>query len=110
MPLGLITISGRVTTTLPCVSQGHGPAEKHPPDSQMRLATRVPMPKPIMGKGIARIVEDVEEKKRAMTILMKTQSGKDFEFADRLVSMVAVVRVDVSEYTAKHRPLPENLR
>ena len=64
----------------------------------------------IMGRGVATIVEDVEEKKRAMTILMKTQSGKDFEFNDRLVSMVAVVRVDVSEYTAKHRPLPENLR
>ena len=64
----------------------------------------------IMGRGVAHIIEDVEEKKRAMTILMKTQSGKDFEFNDRLVSMVAVVRVDVSEYTAKHRPLPENLR
>ena len=64
----------------------------------------------IMGRGVATIVEDVEEKKRAMTILMKTQSGKDFEFNDRLVSMVAVVRVDVSEYTAKHRPLPETLR
>ena len=63
----------------------------------------------IMGRGVATIVEDVEEKKRAMTILMKTQSGKDFEFNDRLVSMVAVVRVDVSEYTAKHRPLPERL-
>ncbi len=64
----------------------------------------------IMGRGVAHIVEDVEEKKRAMTILMKTQTGKDFEFVDRLVSMVAVVRVDVAEYTAKHRPLPENLR
>ena len=64
----------------------------------------------VMGRGMATIVEDVEEKKRAMTILMKTQSGKDFEFNDRLVSMVAVVRLDVSEYTAKHRPLPENLR
>ena len=64
----------------------------------------------IMGRGVATIVEDVEEKKRAMTILMKTQTGKDFEFNDRLVSMVAVVRVDVSEYTAKHRPLPEKLR
>ena len=60
----------------------------------------------IMGRGVATIVEDVEEKKQAMTILMKTQTGKDFEFNDRLVSMVAVVRVDVSEYTAKHRPLP----
>ena len=64
----------------------------------------------IMGRGVAHIVEDVEEKKRAMTILMKTQTGKDFAFVDRLVSMVAVVRVDVAEYTAKHRPLPEKLR
>lgn len=64
----------------------------------------------VMGRGEARIVEDVEEKKKAMTILMKTQTGKDFTFDDRLVSIVAVIRVDVSEYTAKHRPIPEKLR
>jgi len=64
----------------------------------------------VMGKGMARIVEDVEEKKKAMTILMKTQTGKDFSFEDRLVSMVAVIRIDVAEYTAKHRPLPEKMR
>ena len=61
----------------------------------------------IMGRGTATIVEDVEEKKRAMTLLMKTQTGKDFTFEDRLVSIVAVIRIDVTEYTAKHRPLPE---
>ena len=64
----------------------------------------------VMGRGEARIVEDVEEKKKAMSILMKTQTGKDFTFEDRLVSIVAVVRIDVSEYTAKYRPVPENLR
>jgi len=64
----------------------------------------------IMGRGTAQIVEDVEEKKQAMTILMKTQTGKDFSFEDRLVSIVAVIRIDVSEYTAKHRPLPEAMR
>ena len=64
----------------------------------------------IMGRGTARIVEDVEEKKKAMAILMKTQTGKDFTFEDRLVSIVAVIRIDVSEYTAKHRPIPEKLR
>ena len=64
----------------------------------------------IMGRGKARIVEDVEEKKQAMSILMKTQTGKDFSFEDRLVSIVAVIRIDVSEYTAKHRPIPERLR
>ena len=64
----------------------------------------------VMGKGIARIVDDVEEKKQAMTILMKTQTGKDFTFEDRLVSIVAVIRIDVEAYTAKHRPIPERLR
>ena len=64
----------------------------------------------VMGKGIARIVDDVEQKKQAMTILMKTQTGKDFLFDDKLVSVVAVIRVDVESYTAKHRPLPEKMR
>ena len=61
----------------------------------------------IMGRGTATLVEDVEEKKRAMSLLMKTQTGKDFTFEDRLVTIVTVIRIDVAEYTAKHRPLPE---
>ena len=64
----------------------------------------------VMGRGKAVIVEDVEEKMKAMSILMKTQTGKDFTFDEKLVSIVAVVRIDVSEYTAKHRPIPEKLR
>ena len=64
----------------------------------------------VMGRGTACIVEDVEEKKRAMSLLMKTQTGKEFSFEDRLVSIVSVIRIDVTEYTAKHRPLPEKLR
>ena len=64
----------------------------------------------VMGRGTARIVEDVEEKKKAMSVLMKTQTGMDFSFEDRLVSIVAVIRIDVSEYTAKQRPVPERLR
>ena len=61
----------------------------------------------IMGSGTATLVDDVEEKKRAMSILMKTQTGGDFTFEDRLVTIVTVIRIDVAEYTAKHRPLPE---
>jgi len=64
----------------------------------------------IMGRGIATIVDDAEEKKQAMSILMKTQTGKDFTFEDRLVSIVAVIRIDATEFTAKHRPLPEAMR
>ena len=64
----------------------------------------------VMGRGVATIVDDVDEKMKAMTVLMKTQTGKDFTFDERLVSIVAVIRIDVEEYTAKHRPLPEKMR
>ena len=64
----------------------------------------------LMGRGTAHIIEDVAEKEQAMTALMKTQTQKDFTFNEKLVSIVAVVRIDVEEYTAKHRPIPERLR
>ncbi len=60
----------------------------------------------IMGRGIAEIVEDVEEKKEALSVLMKTQTEKDFVFEDKMVSFVSVIRIDVAEFTAKHRPAP----
>ena len=64
----------------------------------------------VMGRGVAEIVEDVEQKKEALTILMKSQTGKDFIFTDKLVNIVSVIRISVSDYTAKHRPLPERLQ
>ena len=64
----------------------------------------------LIGRGIAEIVEDVEEKKRALSILMKTQTGKEFIFDDPKASIVSVIKIHVSEYSAKRRPLPEGLR
>ena len=61
----------------------------------------------IMGKGIAEIVEDVEEKKKGLSVLMKTQTQKDFEFEDKMTAFVSVIRIDASQYTAKHRPAPK---
>ena len=61
----------------------------------------------LMGKGIAEIVEDVEIKKNALTYLMKTQTGKDFEFNEKLASVVAIIKIDVSDYTAKYRAVPK---
>ena len=61
----------------------------------------------LMGKGIAEIVEDIETKKSALSILMKTQTGKDFGFEDKMAAVVSIIRIDVSEFTAKHRPAPK---
>lgn len=60
----------------------------------------------LMGRGTAVILQTPQEKMDALTRFMKTQTGKDFTFNERLVSIVSVIRIDVSEYTAKHRPAP----
>ena len=63
----------------------------------------------LMGRGTAVILETAEEKMAALTQFMKTQTGKDFAFNERLVSIVSVVRIDVTEYTAKFRPMPKTM-
>ncbi|MDD3360371.1 MAG: pyridoxamine 5'-phosphate oxidase family protein [Hespellia sp.] len=64
----------------------------------------------VLGKGIAKIVENPQEKMRALTILMKTQTGRDFEFNEKLVSIVNVIEIKVSAYSAKQRPFPEGMK
>ena len=61
----------------------------------------------IMGRGNARILEDVTEKQKALSVLMKTQTDRDFSFAEKMAGVVAIIRIDVSEFTAKHRPVPQ---
>lgn len=61
----------------------------------------------IMGRGTAEIIEDVEEKKLALSVLMKTQTGKDFQFEDKMTTIVSVIKITTAEYTAKHRPAPK---
>ena len=62
----------------------------------------------LMGRGSAVFVEDPEEKMRALEIIMNTQTGRDgFTFDEKLAKVVAIVRIDIAEYTAKKRPLPK---
>ena len=61
----------------------------------------------IMGRGFATIVEDVEEKKHALSLLMKAQTGKDFTFEDKLTTVVSIIKIDTLEFTAKKRPFPK---
>ena len=62
----------------------------------------------VMGKGIAYIKEEAEDKMKYLSLFMKTQTGLDFEFNERLVSAVTLIKIDVTEFTAKHRPKPIN--
>ena len=61
----------------------------------------------IMGTGKISIVEDTNEKIESLKTLMRTQTGvDDFDFDERMVSIVTVMRIDVDKLTAKRRPLP----
>ncbi|MBR6683850.1 MAG: pyridoxamine 5'-phosphate oxidase family protein [Firmicutes bacterium] len=62
----------------------------------------------VMGEGVAEIVEDTELKKEALSIFMKTQTGKDFEFNDKMVSVVSIIKINISKFTAKKRPMPSH--
>lgn len=64
----------------------------------------------LMGRGKAEFVEDVAEKQLALSAIMKAQTGKDFSFEPKMTTIVTIVKVKSSEYTAKHRPVPEKTR
>lgn len=59
----------------------------------------------IMGDGVAEIIDDPQKKIKGLEILMKSMTGKEFEFNERLVSIVNVIKITVDEYTGKRRPL-----
>ena len=65
----------------------------------------------LMGRGLAALVDDPAGKIHALEVIMHTQTGKDFtgHFNDKLASVVSIIRIDVAEYTAKRRPLPEGM-
>lgn len=60
----------------------------------------------VMGRGKAVIVDDadVQEKIKGLQVLMKTQTGRDFDITEKMAGIVSVIRIDVSDFTAKKRP------
>lgn len=59
----------------------------------------------VMCRGKAVIVEDIKEKCNALSALMKTQTGAEYEIDDKMANAVNVIRIDVESYTAKARCL-----
>ena len=57
----------------------------------------------VMGDGTAVIVEDVAEKISGLRLMMKTQSGRDFDITEQMAASVTVLRIDVPYITAKSR-------
>lgn len=55
----------------------------------------------VMCRGTATIVEEVQEKCKALQLLMKTQTGEEHEINEKMSGEVNVIRIDVESYTAK---------
>lgn len=56
----------------------------------------------IIGQGKMEILTDTEEKKHGLHVLMKHNTGKDdWEFADKMVEAVHILKLTVCEMTAK---------
>lgn len=58
--------------------------------------------KSIFGTGGAGLVTDVEEKKKALYLLMKHQAKETFTFTDTMVSSVSVFKIEVKNITGKY--------
>ena len=57
----------------------------------------------VMGDGTVVVVEDVAEKIFGLQLLMKTQTGRDFDISEQMTKSVTVLRIDVPHVTAKSR-------
>ena len=55
----------------------------------------------VIGSGKAVFLDDVEEKKKSLDLIMKQYTGKPFEFEGRMVAGMTIVRIDIEEITGK---------
>lgn len=57
----------------------------------------------LIGSGKACLEEDADEKRKALQVIMKHQTGRDFtDFDEKWVNAVAVIKVELDAYTCKH--------
>jgi hypothetical protein len=57
----------------------------------------------VIGTGTATIVEGQEEKRRGLDVIMRQYSEKSFEYPEKAVERIVVIRVDVEEMRGKRR-------
>jgi uncharacterized protein len=55
----------------------------------------------VVGYGTARFVEDLEEKTRALDIIMAHYSDKKFEFDREILKITVIVEIDITSMTGR---------
>ena len=58
-----------------------------------------------IGRGKAELLEDLDDKTAALNQLMSHQTGKIFEFTEKRIHSVAVIKVVVDQYSAKAKTM-----
>ena len=64
----------------------------------------------VMGRGTAVVLSESADKIDGLTKFMKTQTGKDFTFDEKMVSIVNVIKITSTDFTAKKRPKPMGIK
>ena len=59
----------------------------------------------VIGFGTALFVEDVEEMKKALGVLLEHYSGKKYEFSEQSLKQVTVIKIQVESMTGKRSVL-----
>jgi nitroimidazol reductase NimA-like FMN-containing flavoprotein (pyridoxamine 5'-phosphate oxidase superfamily) len=60
----------------------------------------------VIGFGHAEFVEDIDEKCRALSLIMKHQANQDVVFNEKQANSVCVFKVVSSDFTGKRKPGP----
>ena len=55
----------------------------------------------VIGYGTAVIVEDPDEKREALDLIMSHHSNDSFEYDDKAVAGVTILRIDIESMTGK---------
>ena len=117
MQYGFIFTDGRLTLYVHCAKEGRkldilkkNPCVFNELETDVAIVSGGDIPckygseyASVMGDGTAVIVEDVAEKISGLRLMMKTQSGRDFEITEQMAASVTVLRIDVPYITAKSR-------
>ena len=56
----------------------------------------------VIGFGRAVLVENIEEKQKALNIIMDHYSDRDFQFTDKAIGKIAVIKIEIQGMTGKH--------
>ncbi len=56
----------------------------------------------VIGFGKAVLVENIEEKQKSLNIIMDHYSDRNFQFADKAIGKIAVIKIEIEGMTGKH--------